>query len=75
MNLDKLYSWLCRLFFFGALALFCLVVLEKIVNLSRYTLLRGYGGGRVLDLASVLLLFVIAILLREIREATIAKRT
>ena len=74
MTLDKLYSVISRLFFFGAIVLLCLIVWEKIVNFRGYTILRGYGGQRVLELAGVLVTFVIAILLRQIREALLARR-
>ncbi len=74
MLLDKLYSLLCRVFFFGAFLLVCAVAVEKAVNFFGYTILRGYSGGRVLEVAGVLLVFVIAVLLREIREALLAKR-
>lgn len=69
MTLDKLYSVISRLFFFGAFALLCAIVVEKIANFRGYTMLFGYSGERVLDLAQALVIFVIAILLRQIRNA------
>jgi hypothetical protein len=69
MILDKLYSVISRIFFFGAFALLCLIVVEKIVNVRGFTILFGYSGARALELAGVLVIFVIAILLRQIRQA------
>jgi hypothetical protein len=73
MTLDKLYSVISRIFFFAAFALLCLIGVEKIANIRGFTILLGYSGERVLDLAGVLVVFVIAILLRQIREALLAK--
>ncbi len=74
MTLDKLYSLVSRVFFFGAFVLLCLIVVEKIANIRGFTILHGYSGERVLELAGVLVIFVIAILLREIREVLQAKK-
>ncbi len=74
MTLDKFFSVISRIFFIGAFALLCVIIVEKIANFRGYTLLFGYSGERVLDLAQVLVIFVIAILLRQIREALLAKR-
>ena len=41
-----------------------------------FTLLRGmYNPGRLLELAALLLIFVIAVLLRQIRDAVGARGT
>jgi hypothetical protein len=69
MNLEKLSSAMSRLFFFGALLLLGLAVLERVVNFLGYTILRSYGAGRFLEFAGILMVFVIAVLLRQIREA------
>jgi preprotein translocase subunit SecY len=68
MSLEKLISLMSRLFFLGAFALFVLAVTERIANTAGYTILRLYSGGRLLEFAVVLLIFVIAIQLREIKE-------
>ena len=66
MNLQSMMS---RFFFFGAFVLLLLAGLEKVVNLFGYTILRDtYRAGRLLEFATILLVFVIAILLRQIRE-------
>jgi len=47
-----------------------LAVLEKLANVAGYTLafLGNYGPSRLLELAAVALLFVIAMQLREIKQ-------
>jgi len=68
MSLEKLVSLVSRLFFLGAFVALGLALIERIANASGYTILRVYGGGRLLEVAVVLLVFVIAIQLREMRE-------
>ena len=69
MNLEKLVSMVSRLFFIGAFVLLGLALIERIANASGYTILQVYRGGRLLDVAVVLLIFVIAVQLREMKEA------
>ncbi len=70
MNLQKLNSTVPRIFFFGSFLLLAIAILEKVVNIFGYTVLRAtpYNPARLLELASVLLLFVLALLLRQVRE-------
>ena len=68
MSLEKSISVTSRLFFLGAFVLLGLALIERIANTFGYTVLQQYKGGRLLELAVVLLIFVIAIQLREIRE-------
>jgi hypothetical protein len=68
MSFEKLVSLVSRLFFLGALALLGFAVIEKIANMTGYTILRVSHEGRLLDLAVVLLVFVIAAQLREVKE-------
>jgi len=75
MNLETLYHLFARLFFFGALALLVLALVEVIVNFAGYTILRDfYSPGRLMELAATLLVFVITILLRQIRDGLNAPR-
>jgi hypothetical protein len=67
MNFEKLLSVLSRVFFAGAFLLFALAVIERLANASGYTLLQGYRGGRILEFAAILLIFVIALQLREMK--------
>ncbi len=68
MSLERLFSLASRLFFVGAFVLLGLALIERIANASGYTILRVYRGGRLLEIAVVLLVFVIAMQLREMRE-------
>jgi len=70
MNFERLNSMIVRLFFFGSFFFLATAVFEALVNRFGYTILRGtpYWPGRLLDFASVLLIFVLALLLRQIRE-------
>ena len=67
MNVDRLSSWVSRLFFFVAFVLLGLAVLEKIANLFGYTI-RMPEPNRLLGFAGILLIFVMTLLLREVRE-------
>lgn len=69
MSLEKLESVVSRLFFFGAFLLLVLALIERIANQFGYTILQVCRAVTVLDTAVVLLVFVIAIQLRAIREA------
>jgi preprotein translocase subunit SecY len=68
MDIERLVSLVSRLFFFGSFVLFALAVVERIANAFGYTVLQQYRGGRLLELAVVLLVFVIAAQLREVKE-------
>ena len=69
MNLATLNSLLSRVFVIGAFALLALAISEKVVNVCGYTLLREfYTPWRLLEFAAVGLLFVVVLLLRQIRE-------
>ena len=68
MSLQKLMSMTSRLFFLGAFVLLGLAAIERVANATGYTILQLYQAGRLLEFAVVLLVFVIAIQLREIRE-------
>jgi hypothetical protein len=69
MNIDKISSAVARVFFAGAAILFVLAVLERVVNWFGYTIFRGYlDAGRLLEWSIMLVIFIIALLLRQIRE-------
>lgn len=74
MDFDKLSSLVSRLLFAGAFLLAALAVIEKVVNHFGYTILRGLmGPGRLIEFSAVALIFVIALLLRQIRESLKAR--
>jgi len=57
MSFEKLISITSRLFFLGAFVLLGIALIERVAN-----------GGRLLEFAVVLLVFVIAMQLREMKE-------
>lgn len=67
----KLASLANRILFVGAFALAGLAVLEKLSNVLGFTLAYAttYPASRLLELAAVALLFVIALDLREIKTS------
>ena len=69
MTFEKMISVASRLFFLAAFVLFGLGVIERIANVAGYTIMpRGwFSPSRLLEIAVVFLVFVIAIQLREIR--------
>jgi len=75
MWLEKIISIVSRTFFVLAFILLGLAVIERVANSYGYTILAGaYTAGRLLDFSAVLLLFVLALQLREVRDALRAKR-
>jgi hypothetical protein len=68
--MEKLFSLVSRLLFFGAFVLLGVAIFEQASNALGFTLLRGaYSSGRLMELSVVLLVFVITLLLRQIRDA------
>ena len=69
--LNKFVGVANRALFVAAFSLAALAVLEKVVNFFGFTivLLGDYTPSRMLELAAVALLFVIALQLREIKKA------
>ena len=73
--MEKLFSLVSRLLFFGAFCLLGLALFEQASNLLGMTILRGtYSSGRLMELACVLLVFVITLLLRQIRDGKVDTR-
>jgi hypothetical protein len=69
MGSDRMMSMLSRVLFLTSFALLAIAVLERFVNTFGYTILgTSYTPGRMLEFAGIMLLFVIAILLRQARE-------
>lgn len=70
MNLDRLISVIARIIFALATATILLAFAEGFANLFGTSLVaRYYAAGRLLELAAILLVFVIVYLLRQIRDA------
>jgi hypothetical protein len=69
MNLAKVSEFTWRTFSLVSFGLLALAGLEKICNVAGYTLVKGsVAPQRMLEDAAVLLLFVVALLLRDVRE-------
>ena len=74
MASDKLTSFLNRMFFFAAFLLLAIAIVDRLVSFFGYTILgSAYTAGRMLEFAAIMLLFVVALLLRQVREATQGK--
>jgi hypothetical protein len=73
--MENLFSLVLRVLFFGAFALLGIALFEQVANLLGQTLLRGsYSSGRLMELSAVLLVFVITLLLRQIRDGLAGRR-
>ncbi len=69
MNGDHMFSLVSRFLFGSAFVLLVLAILERLSNAFGFTLLRGmFTGGRLLEITTVLLMFVLALLLRQVRD-------
>ena len=69
MNMTMIYRLFARLFFFLALGLLSVAIIEIFLNFLDYTILRGvYSAGRSIEVSAALLVFVITVLLRQIRD-------
>ena len=67
--MESLTSLMSRVFFVVALVLLALSVFEALANFGGYTIMRGtYSAGRLLEFAALLLIFVMAIVLRQVRD-------
>jgi hypothetical protein len=74
--MNQVTSVICRVFFVGAFVLAGLAIWEKIANVAGYTVLRtSFNPWRLLEFAAIALLFVIALLLREIKHGVGPKGT
>ena len=69
--LSQYTSVISRVMFVGAFVVAGLAVWEKVTNLFGFTLsfMGGYAPSRLLEWSAVILLFVIALQLRELKQA------
>ena len=66
---QTLLNYAARLFFVGASVVIVLAFMEWIAQFLRFSLISYmYKPGRLLELAATLLVFVIVVLLHEIRD-------
>lgn len=69
MDVDKLSNVVRKGFLTAAFTLFAVACTEWALSWFELTLLRNiYTPGRLLEFAAIFLVFVIALLLRQIRE-------
>ena len=74
MNMTLINQLFARLLFFLALGLLGVAIIEILLSFLDYTILRGaYTAGRLIELSAALLIFVIAVLLRQIRDGSSAQ--
>ncbi len=66
---DRLTSILSRIFFAIAFILLLIAISDKILNIFGWTWTWSpYGAGRMFELSAMLMIFVVVLLLRQIRE-------
>jgi len=69
MNFDFVYKYVARALFIVASAIITVAFLELIASYFGSSITgMMYQSGRLLELAAALLVFVIAVLLRQIRD-------
>jgi hypothetical protein len=67
--IDKLTSILSRIFLAVAFILLLIAFSEKVLNFFGWTWTwTHYGAARLLELSAMLMIFVVVLLLRQIRE-------
>jgi len=71
---DSHYSFFSRLLFFVAVVLFVVAVWDWVLRFFGYSLSwLPYEPGRLFEFAAIVMIFVIALLLRQIRDHLRAK--
>ena len=69
MNFESVYEYVARTLFIIASAAIAVAFLERIGEFFGFSILgEMYEAGRLLELAATLLVFVIAVLLRQVRD-------
>ena len=67
--MDNILNQFSRIAFVVAVLCAGVSIFERASNVAGYTLLRGtLTGGRLLEVSAMLVIFVIALLLRDIRD-------
>lgn len=67
--MEKILSGVMGALFIVAFGMLAIAIAEALANVVGYTIIRGsYTSGRLLELASTFLIFVVALLLRQIRD-------
>jgi hypothetical protein len=74
MIVEKIVSGGMRILFVAAFGLLAIAAFEVLANVFGYTITRGsYAGGRLLEFAAIFLIFVVTLLLRQIREQLVKR--
>ena len=69
MNFESVYEYVARTLFIIASAAIAVAFLERFGEFFGFSILgEMYEAGRLLELAATLLVFVIAVLLRQVRD-------
>ena len=68
MNLEFVFKYFSRALFLIAAAAIIVAFLEWIAEFFGLGFIRTYDPGRLLELAATFLVFVIAVLLRQVRD-------
>ncbi len=69
MNFEFVYKYVARTLFIIAFAAIAVAFLERTAHFFGFSILgEMYEAGRLLELAATLLVFVIAVLLRQVRD-------
>lgn len=67
--IDKLTSFLCRLLFIISFALLFIAILDRILRIFGWTLSWiTHTPGRYLEISVMIIIFAIALLLRQIKQ-------
>jgi len=66
--IDKVISIANRIFFSCACILLFLAIWDRILRLFGWSIDWNYEAGRILEFSAILMIFVVALLLRQIRE-------
>lgn len=70
MDIDKVFNLAARFLFFVATAMLVAAFIKLVFGMFGYTFLGAdYTAGRFIELSGSLLVFVVVILLRQIRNA------
>ena len=73
--MNNMFNSITRFVFILSVLAAALAIFERLAYAMGYTLLRGaISGGRLLEISAILAIFVIALLLREIRDVLRAQR-
>ncbi len=69
MNIESVYKYFARTLFIIAAAAIAVGFLERVAEYFGFNIIgQMYEPGRLLELAATLLVFIIAVLLRQVRD-------